>query len=50
MPESELAGEVTKLIKRADKLVQDTKKDLTELVLALKELKEHLGGRKDAEE
>ena len=38
MPESELAARITKLIKMADKLVRDIRKDTADLRAALKEL------------
>lgn len=47
MPESELAQEVTKIIKRADKLVADIKRDTAGLVEALRELNERFKGEKD---
>lgn len=50
MPESELAKEVTELVKRADKLVRDIKKDTANLLEAAMELKQHLTGREDEEE
>ena len=49
MPESELAGKVTKVIKRLDKLVQDMIKDAQALIETAKELKGLGGDKEDAD-
>lgn len=39
MPESELAGKITKLVRTTDKLVRNIKKGVSEVVEAVNELK-----------
>lgn len=50
MPESELTRDLTKVIKKADKLVRDLKQNTKELIKAAKEVKELLNGTKNEEE
>ncbi len=50
MPESELAKEVTKVIKRADKLVNDFRKNTFELLRSLKQLRERFSEKEDKNE
>ena len=47
MPESELAQQVTKAVRRADKLVRDLKKDTAALLEAVRELKGRFKDEKD---
>jgi hypothetical protein len=49
MSESELAQKVTTIVKRMDKLVGDIKKDTANLLEALRQLKEKVGGSEDAD-
>lgn len=50
MPESELAQQVTQVIKRADKLIRDIKKDTADLFEVARKLKEVLGGKEGKDE
>ncbi len=49
MAESDLAQKITKLVKAADKLVRELRKDASEMLKAAEELKE-LGKKDDKKE
>lgn len=50
MPESETSRKITKLVKAADRLVQDTQKNIKKLREAVEELKEKEKKEGDGEE
>ena len=50
MPESELAKEMKDAIKKADKLVEDVRKDTWDLLRVLKQLRARIGAKEGKDE